>query len=140
VEWNRALVSTTLEGELLLRQLDRLDRAIDRQTRLLLRMRQAGERQESRLEAEKRRRVREKVREKLTGRASGPPRHGGELAEAEAEVELEEAEAEAARLEAETRRLQAEIVALLDASELEERSRNVAENKDPEAEEVTSAE
>jgi hypothetical protein len=117
------LMPTTSPGALLLQQLESVDRAIDRKTRLLLRLREAVER--TRQQAERRQERERRARE----RQAQASRWGDEFLDGPLGVE---------ELEVETRRLRAELEALEKAGELEERSQQVDENKDTEGEEVTS--
>ena len=139
-----SLAAVTPQGALLLKQLDSVDRAIDRKTRLLLRLREAEERQERRLD-----RIGTRQRDPVFG--CDEPLDKAECLGTEDEEaldkELARAEAELRALEEETARREAEErpAGVLNESagknlESAERSRNVDENKGPGLKTVTSDE
>jgi len=128
------LTFATPQGALLLKQLDAVDRAIDRKTRLLLRLREAEERQKRRLAQEERRLARRSARHPLRAFA-GPldeaancgPVAADEMSREDAErLELRK---RTARIEKANRQAEALLESIKKDLETAERSQNVIENK-----------
>ncbi len=120
------LAALTLEGQGLLRQLDALDRALDRRMRLLVRLREGEERCD--------RRTAESVRRHLRQEDQAIPEGFGKSLPPD-ERQVEQA-VELARRKRSNTRLERQVGALLEEFEgdaadenLEERSQNVAEKK-----------
>lgn len=121
------LATLTEDGRELMRQLEAADRAVDHKTRLLLRLREADERQRRQLEASARRRIRQQM-DQLGVPRDTPTEEEMALDGAKLAQRLLQTE----RLERQAAALLAEVEVALQTRKSAERSQDVIEKKESE--------